>query len=160
MHNRWKFTTNACLANLLLLKCVLCSCSKKQSWKSGCIFDHGASFAFCIAPTVMGTLICTDANYLCRIAISQVISTLQLWLASWTFLHWVSHIFLQYTAAVLQNRLWKLGDRYSESKQNIIYHSRWVKSTGSKSSLGPTCMCWMLSAFYLGMLKYLLCSHL
>ena len=75
------------------------------------------------------------------------------------FMHWVSHIVLRYTAAVLQNRLWKLGDRYSESKQNILYHSRWVKSTGSKSSLGTTCMCCMLSAFYLGMLKYLLCSH-
>ena len=42
----------------------------------------GASFAFCFAPSVMGTLICTHANYLCRIAISQVISTMQLWLVS------------------------------------------------------------------------------
>ena len=32
----------------------------------------GASFAFCIAPSVMATLICTHANYLCRIAISLV----------------------------------------------------------------------------------------
>ena len=34
----------------------------------------GASFAFSIAPSVMGTLICTHANYLCRIAISLVVS--------------------------------------------------------------------------------------
>ena len=93
MHNRRKFTIKCMPCSICMYEIIYCYLNAfcavavlrklvKAKQKVVVSLIMGASFAFCFAPSVMGTLICTHANYLCRIAISQVISTMQLWLVS------------------------------------------------------------------------------